>query len=114
MNQVLMEQLSAPEYKYDTGLRDQNAIVYLLKKHWPEMRSKVQLVNKQYCLNCYWRDLLVLGDIRSSEKRVSNSERPNCQIFGAPGLQDFAREACKCFCFGWQNSMVESKAVLTT
>ena len=68
--QVLSEQLTAPEYTYDTGLRDQNAIVYLLKKHWPDMKSKLQLVNKQYCLNCYWRDLMAMGDIKSSEKRV--------------------------------------------
>ena len=67
----MKEQLTAPDYKYDTGLRDQNAIVYLLKKNWPEMRTRLQLVNKQYCLNCYWRDLMAIGDIASSEKRVS-------------------------------------------
>lgn len=75
--QTLSEQLTAKEYRYDTGLRDQNAIVYLLKKHWPEMRSKLQLVNKQYCLNCYWRDLMAMGDIKSSEKRVSH---PACTV----------------------------------
>jgi len=70
LSQMMREQLTDPDYKYDTGLRDQNAIVYLLKKHWPEMRTKLQLVNKQYCLNCYWRDLMAIGDIKSSEKRV--------------------------------------------
>jgi len=70
LGEMMREQLTDPDYKYDTGLRDQNAIVYLLKKHWPEMRTKLQLVNKQYCLNCYWRDLMAIGDIKSSEKRV--------------------------------------------
>ena len=65
-----MTELTDPGYTYDTGLRDQNAIVYMLKKYWPEMRGKLQLVNKQYCLNCYWRDLMAMGDIKSSEKRV--------------------------------------------
>lgn len=68
--QILTKELTAPEYEYDAGLRDQNAIVYLLKKHWPEAKSKLQLVNKQYCLNCYWRELFAQGDIKSTEKRV--------------------------------------------
>ena len=65
-----MKELTNPNYKYDTGLRDQNAIVYLLKKHWAKVKQKLLLVNKQYCLNCYWRDLMAMGDIRSSEQRV--------------------------------------------
>ena len=28
------------------------------------------LVNKQYCLNCYWRDLLREGDLRSDDTKV--------------------------------------------
>ena len=97
--QVLSEQLTAPEYTYDTGLRDQNAIVYLLKKHWPEMKSKLQLVNKQYCLNCYWRDLMAMGDIKSSEKRVGLPLSPSlCTISGsASGLvQDTQIPDTKC------------------
>ena len=69
-SQILSTELTDPSYKYDQGLRDQNAIVYLLKKHWPDMRGKLLLVNKQYCLNCYWRDLMAMGDIQSNEKRV--------------------------------------------
>ena len=29
-----------------------------------------QLVNRQYCLNCYWRDLLELGTLTSDDTRV--------------------------------------------
>jgi hypothetical protein len=29
-----------------------------------------QLVNRQYCLNCYWRDLLELGTLSSDDTRV--------------------------------------------
>ena len=68
--QILTKQLNAPEYMYEPGLRDQNAIAYLLKRDWGKQRSHVNLVNKQYCLNCYWRDLLDLGDLRSDESRV--------------------------------------------
>ena len=69
--QRLRQQLTAPGYVYDPGLRDQNAIVYMLKKEWARHRSHVLTISKQYCMNCYWRDLLELGDLRSDESRVS-------------------------------------------
>ena len=68
--QVLKKGLTAPSYKYDSGLRDQNAITYVLKQAWEEHQPHVLLVNKQYCLNCYWRDLLREGDLRSDDTKV--------------------------------------------
>ena len=68
--QVLAQELTAPGYEYDSGLRDQNAIVYLLKRDWAQHAQRVLLVNAQYCLNCYWRDLLQQGDLASSDKAV--------------------------------------------
>ena len=67
--QVLKKELTSPGYKYDSGLRDQNAITYVLKQEWEEHQSHVLLVNKQYCLNCYWRDLLN-GDLKSDDTKV--------------------------------------------
>lgn len=68
--QVLMEELTSPEYTYDPGLRDQNALSYLLKRDWKKNMPHVELVNRQYCLNCYWRDLLELGTLTSDDTRV--------------------------------------------
>jgi hypothetical protein len=70
--QVLMEELTSPEYTYDPGLRDQNALSYLLKRDWQKNMAHTQLVNRQYCLNCYWRDLLELGTLTSDDTRVSH------------------------------------------
>ena len=55
--QRLKSELSAPDYEYDAGLRDQNGIVYQLKRDGARALSRVKLVNWGYCLNCYWRDL---------------------------------------------------------
>ena len=55
--QRLKAELSAPEYEYDAGLRDQNGIVYQLKRDGARALSRVKLVNGGFCLNCYWRDL---------------------------------------------------------
>ncbi len=66
---MLKKELTAPTYKYDSGLRDQNAITYVLKQEWAEQQSHVLLVNKQYCLNCYWRDLLN-NDLKSDDTKV--------------------------------------------
>lgn len=68
--QVLKKELTAPRYIYDSGLRDQNAIVYVMKAGWKEHKSHVLLINKQYCLNCYWKDLLQSGDLSSDDKKV--------------------------------------------
>lgn len=65
-----MEELTSPEYTYDPGLRDQNALSYLLKRDWKKNMPHVELVNRQYCLNCYWRDLLELGTLTSDDTRV--------------------------------------------
>lgn len=73
MVQRLRQQLNAPGYVYDPGLRDQNAIVYVLKTEWARHKAHVLAISKQYCLNCYWRDLLELGDLRSDESRVSQA-----------------------------------------
>ncbi len=70
---MLKKGLTAPGYKYDSGLRDQNAIVYMMKQEWEEHQPHVLLVNKQYCLNCYWRDLLN-GDLKSDDTKVSTTE----------------------------------------
>ena len=67
--QVLKKELTSPTYKYDSGLRDQNAITYVLKQEWAEHQPHVLLVNKQYCLNCYWRDLLN-ADLKSDDTKV--------------------------------------------
>ena len=66
---MLKKELTAPRYKYDSGLRDQNAITYVLKQEWADHQSHVLLVNKQYCLNCYWRDLLN-NDLKSDDTKV--------------------------------------------
>ena len=70
LESVLMEELTSPEYTYDPGLRDQNALSYLLKRDWQKNMPHTQLVNRQYCLNCYWRDLLELGTLTSDDTRV--------------------------------------------
>lgn len=70
LGKVLKKELTSPRYKYDSGLRDQNAITYVLKQEWEEHQSHVLLVNKQYCLNCYWRDLLN-GDLKSDDTKVN-------------------------------------------
>ena len=70
LENVLMEELTSPEYTYDPGLRDQNAISYLLKRDATVNMPHTQLVNRQYCLNCYWRDLLELGTLTSDDTRV--------------------------------------------
>lgn len=77
--QVLKKGLTAPGYKYDSGLRDQNAIVYVMKQEWEEHQPHVLLVNKQYCLNCYWRDLLN-GDLKSDDTKVSITEYSLCPL----------------------------------
>ena len=76
--QVLKKGLTAPSYKYDSGLRDQNAITYVLKQAWEEHQPHVLLVNKQYCLNCYWRDLLREGDLRSDDTKVRAHLQGTC------------------------------------
>lgn len=68
--QILKKELTAPGYTYDSGLRDQNAIVHVLKTGWEEHKAHVLLINKQYCLNCYWKDLLQSGDLSSDDKKV--------------------------------------------
>ncbi|CAL8464124.1 g3659 [Coccomyxa elongata] len=71
LGEVLKKELTAPGYIYDSGLRDQNAIVYVMKTGWKEHKSHVLLINKQYCLNCYWKDLLQSGDLSSDDKKVN-------------------------------------------
>lgn len=77
--QILKKELTAPGYTYDAGLRDQNAIVYELKASWEEHQSHVLLVNKQYCLNCYWKDLMQ-GDLKSDETKACSC-CPLCTCF---------------------------------
>ena len=84
--QVLKKGLTAPSYKYDSGLRDQNAITYVLKQAWEEHQPHVLLVNKQYCLNCYWRDLLREGDLRSDDTKVRACPRGTCRHARPAGL----------------------------
>ena len=80
--QVLTQELTG--YEYDSGLRDQNAIVYLLKRDWAQHAQHVQLVNAQYCLNCYWRNLLQQGDLASSDKAVRVARHTPCTATGRP------------------------------
>lgn len=53
--QILLKELQADAYS--DGLRDQNAVIYLLKVH-PEWQDRVGFQDKEICLNCYWRDLI--------------------------------------------------------
>lgn len=53
--QILLKELQADAYS--DGLRDQNAVIYLLKTH-PEWQDRVAFQDKEICLNCYWRDLI--------------------------------------------------------
>lgn len=75
--QIFLKELSADGYS--DGLRDQNAVVYLLKTH-PEWHSKVAFVDKEVCLNCYWRDLVgVTGFAKPDFERTEN-----VRTFAAP------------------------------
>ncbi len=86
--QILKKELTAPGYAYDSGLRDQNAFVYVMKTAWKQHSSHVMLVNKQYCLNCYWKDLLQSGDLSSDDKKVSHLCRPANDSKKACGKKD--------------------------
>ena len=68
--QRLKSELSAPDYEYDAGLRDQNGIVYQLKRDGTRALSHVKLVNWGYCLNCYWRDLQGRDNFTYSDQQV--------------------------------------------
>ncbi len=68
--QVLLKELQAGAYS--DGLRDQNAVIYLLKTH-PEWQDRVMFQDKEICLNCYWQDLIgVTGYGKPSFDRVEN------------------------------------------
>ena len=56
--QVLLTELTGT---YSDGYRDQNAIIYLLKKHADEYIPHVEFVGKEFCFNCFWKDLLEVG-----------------------------------------------------
>ena len=51
---------------YSDGYRDQNAIIYLLKKHADEYIPHVEFVGKEFCFNCFWKDLLEVGSWSSA------------------------------------------------
>ena len=51
---------------YSDGYRDQNAIIYLLKKHADEYIPHVEFVGKEFCFNCFWKDLLEVGSSLSA------------------------------------------------
>lgn len=81
------------EYTYDPGLRDQNAITYLLKRDATVNMPHTQLVNRQYCLNCYWRDLLELGTLSSDDTRVHFINHfSGCQMCTQQNKNDDYRE----------------------
>ena len=68
--QVLLKELQAGAYS--DGLRDQNAVIYLLKTHL-EWQDRVMFQDKEICLNCYWHDLIgVTGYGKPSYDRVEN------------------------------------------
>ena len=68
--QILLKELQAEPYS--DGLRDQNAVIYLLKTH-PEWQDRVLFQDKEICLNCYWQDLIgVTGYGKPSYHRVEN------------------------------------------
>lgn len=60
---------------YSDGYRDQNAIIYLLKKHADEYIPHVEFVGKEFCFNCFWKDLLEVGS--------SLSALPGLQLCGS-------------------------------
>ena len=72
---MLLKELQADAYS--DGLRDQNAVIYLLKTH-PEWHDRVAFMDKEVCLNCYWRDLIgVTGYAKPDYERTENvSARP--------------------------------------
>lgn len=74
--QRLKSELSAPDYEYDAGLRDQNGIVYQLKRDGARALSHVKLVNWGFCLNCYWRDLQGRDNFTYSDEQA---RRPRAQ-----------------------------------
>eukprot|EP00891_Asterochloris_glomerata_P009694 jgi/Astpho2/9694/fgenesh1_pg.00149_%23_4_t len=55
LKKVLLTELTGT---YSDGYRDQNAIIYLLKKHADEYIPHVEFVGKEFCFNCFWKDLL--------------------------------------------------------
>ena len=72
--QILLKELQAEPYS--DGLRDQNAVIYLLKTH-PEWQDRVLFQDKEICLNCYWQDLIgVTGYGKPSYDRVENVSFP--------------------------------------
>lgn len=73
--QILLKELQADAYS--DGLRDQNAVIYLLKTH-PEWHDRVAFLDKEVCLNCYWRDLIgVTGFGKPDYDRKENVSRPS-------------------------------------
>ena len=68
--QILLKELQADAYS--DGLRDQNAVIYLLKTH-PEWQDRVLFQDKEICLNCYWQDLIgVTGYGKPTYDRLEN------------------------------------------
>jgi len=73
--QVLLKELQAGAYS--DGLRDQNAVIYLLKTH-PEWQDRVLFQDKEICLNCYWQDLIgVTGYGKPKYARQENVSSPS-------------------------------------
>ena len=76
--QILLKELQADAYS--DGLRDQNAVIYLLKTH-PEWQDRVLFQDKEICLNCYWQDLIgVTGYGKPEYDRVENVSYHSCRI----------------------------------
>ena len=77
---MLLKELQADAYS--DGLRDQNAVIYLLKTH-PEWQDRVAFMDKEVCLNCYWRDLI--GVTGYGKPDYERNENVSARLPGSPG-----------------------------
>lgn len=71
--QLLLQELQAGAYS--DGLRDQNAVIYLLKTH-PEWQDRVLFQDKEICLNCYWQDLVGVTGYKKPEYERQENVNP--------------------------------------
>ena len=79
---------------YSDGYRDQNAIIYLLKKHADEYIPHVEFVGKEFCFNCFWKDLLEVGPPLSAPAWAPALSQHKSRRCGLPA----SRHSCGAYC----------------
>ena len=56
--QVFQEELTTPRHEFDSGLFDQNAMAYLMKRYQASVMPHVFAADKVFRINAFWRDYL--------------------------------------------------------